>query len=65
MKKARWTRKTHLFRSDEYTCSACKSVFSKPFMVCPACQSPMKETKYDPSWMDEAEMLSAIVDDNW
>ena len=27
--------------------------------------APMKKTKYDPSWVDEAEGLSAILDDDW
>jgi len=25
----------------------------------------MKKTKYDPSWVDEAESLSAILDQDW
>jgi len=25
----------------------------------------MKKAKYDPSWVDEAEGLSAIFDDDW
>ena len=28
-------------------------------------RSPMKKTKYDPSWVDEAEALSALLDDDW
>ena len=35
------------------------------YSVCPVCQSSMKKTKYDPSWVDEAEGLSAILDDDW
>ena len=42
MKKASWTQKTHLFKADEYICSACGV-----------------------SWVDEAEALSAILDDDW
>lgn len=65
MKAAHWTQKTHLFRPDEYVCSACKTSCSKPFTVCQNCGAPMKKTKYDPSWVDEAEGLSAILDDDW
>ena len=65
MKAAHWIRHTHLFRSDEYICSACKASSEKPYTVCPACGAPMKKTKYDPSWVDEAEGLSAILDDDW
>ena len=25
MKQAHWTRRTHLFRADEYICSACRA----------------------------------------
>ena len=65
MNAAYWTRKTHLFRADEYICSACRSSCRRPRKVCPVCGTPMKKTKYDPSWVDEAECLSAMVDDDW
>lgn len=29
------------------------------------CGKTMKEAKYDPSWVDEAEWLSAVSDDDW
>lgn len=64
MKAAHWTQRTHLFRPDEYICSANNSVSDKPYRVCPACGAPMKKAKYDPSWVDEAEGLSAILDDD-
>lgn len=60
-----WIRKTHLFRSDEYICSACGAVCPKPYAACPSCGAKMGKTKYDPSWVDEAEMMSAIIDDDW
>ena len=65
MKAAHWIRHTHLFRADEYICSACGTSCKKPYTSCPACGTPMKKTKYDPSWVDEAEGLSAILDDDW
>lgn len=65
MKPAHWIRHTHLFRADEYICSACGTSCKKPYTSCPACGTPMKKTKYDPSWVDEAEGLSAILDDDW
>lgn len=64
-KTAYWTRRTQLFRADEFVCSACEAVFGKPYRVCPACKAPMKKTKYDPSWADEADDLSALLDDDW
>ena len=65
MKKesAHWIRKTHLFRRDEYECSVCGSRTDKPYKACPHCGLPMKGSKYDPSWVDEMEMVDAIFDD--
>lgn len=65
MKSAHWTQRTHLFRADEYICSGCKAVSDKPYRICPSCGAPMKKAKYDPSWVDEAEGLSALLDDDW
>ena len=65
MKPAYWIQRTHLFRADEYVCSACSASFAKPQRNCPSCGAPMKKTKYDPSWVDEAEFLSAMLDDDW
>ena len=65
MKAAYWIQKTHLFRADEFICSACGRVSGKPYKVCPACGSTMKNAKYEASWVDEAEGLSALLDDDW
>ena len=65
MSKAHWTQKTHLFRADEFVCSKCGASFQKPYEICPSCGSDMKKTNYDPSWVDEAEGLSAFLDDDW
>ena len=65
MKTAVWIRRTHLFRADELVCSACGAVSAKPYRVCPACGAAMKKTKADPSWVDEAEAMSALLDDDW
>ena len=65
MRARRWIRKTHLFRADEYICSACGAGSEEPWPVCPFCGVPMKKTKYEASWVDEAEGLSALMDDDW
>ncbi len=65
MKKAHWIHKTHLFHSDEYICSACGAAAKRPESTCPSCGSVMGRTKYDPTWVGEAEGLSAIMDDDW
>jgi len=63
--KAYWTRRTHLFRKDEYICSGCGRASDKPYRTCPVCKAIMGRVKYDPSWVDEAEGLSALMDDDW
>lgn len=65
MKTAYWTQRTHLFRADEFICSACGVSCNKPYKTCPSCGAPMKKPKYDASWVDEAEMMSAVMDDDW
>ena len=65
MKRVHWIQKTHLFHADEYICSRCGAVSDKPYTVCPNCRSEMGKAKYDPSWVDEAEGLSVILDDDW
>ena len=65
MKRVHWIQKTHLFRGDEYICSKCGAVYGKPYNACPNCFAVMGKTKYDPSWVDEAEGLSALLDDDW
>lgn len=64
MKASHWIQRTHLFRADEYICSECNSISNKPFTVCPVCGAPMKKTKYNASWVDEAEGISATLDDD-
>lgn len=59
-KKAYWTQRTHLFRSDEYICSACKHIAAGPKRECPYCGAKMKGSKYDPNWVDEIELADAI-----
>ena len=65
MNTAYWIRRTHLFSADEYICSACKGSFDRPYGECPSCGAHMKKGKYVPSWVDEAEALSALLDDDW
>ena len=62
---AQWIRHTHLFSADKYECSACGATVDKPKPTCPKCGASMGGEKYDPSWVDEAETLSAILDDDW
>ena len=60
---ARWIVHTHVFRGDEYECSACGEVVSKPKKSCPNCGAVMKGSKSDLGWVDELEALDAFLDD--
>lgn len=62
-RSAYWIHRDHLFRKDEYLCSACKYRAEKALGTCPGCGARMKRSKYDPVWVDELEMLDAIFDD--
>ncbi len=62
-KTAHWVQRTHLFRKDEYVCSICGFRVDKPYATCPHCAVPMKGSEYDPSWVDEMEIVDAIFDD--
>lgn len=65
MKNAHWIQRTHLFKADEYICSVCNAVYNKPLKECPSCGTHMRKAKYDATWVDEVECLSAVFDDDW
>ena len=62
MKYARWKKRTHLFKADDYVCSACHKASARPAGVCPCCGAVMKKTGYDPHWVDEIENMDAFLD---
>jgi len=62
-KTAYWTQKTHLFDADEFICSACGYSADKAYKNCPKCGAEMAESKYDPTWVDEAFMAEMILGD--
>lgn len=64
MKKPYWTQHTHLFRADEYECSACHALYDKPYAACPNCKSKMGSSKYDASWVDEMAEYDAMFGDD-
>ena len=65
MKKTKWLQKTHLLRADEYICPICGGITAKPCRKCPSCGTALNETAGDSTWVDEAEELSALLDDDW
>ena len=62
-KTAKWIQRTHFFRADEYECSECGEIADKPYRECPCCSARMKGGRYDPSWVDELELLDEMLDD--
>ena len=65
MKKTKWLQKTHLFRADEYICPVCGAVSDTPRRKCPSCGTVLYRTAGNSTWVDEAEGLSALLDDDW
>ena len=63
-RKPHWERKTHLFKADEYICSECGLASPKPYKVCPNCGMKARNVKSDLTWVDEAEMLDIILEDD-
>ena len=59
-----WIRRTHLFEPDDYVCSQCKAVFTKKNPFCPHCGTRLGLEKKEESWVDEAEELSWMLDDD-
>ncbi len=62
-KTAYLTQRTHLFKSDEYICSACGCKMDRPFRECPSCHAGMTKSKSDPSWVDEAAIIDIFDDE--
>jgi len=60
---AYWTQITHLLDPDQFICSHCHYVTTnkRPPKICPQCSARMKETKYVPSWVDEAEWYDSVL----
>ena len=63
MRKPHWIEKKHLFDGTEYLCSCCGACFEEPMEECPACRAEMKNIKYDPVYVDEAEMMDILFGD--
>ena len=55
---------SHLFDPDEYECSRCGAVFKKKYPACPNCGTSLGSEKEEQDWVDEAEELSWILDDD-
>ena len=65
MKTERWTQKSHLFRADEYICPVCGAAADRPYKKCPSCGTVLGGSKKDSAWVEEAESIAALMDDDW
>jgi predicted amidophosphoribosyltransferase len=63
-KDAHWIRYEHLFRDDDYKCSACGCKTAKPEPFCPRCKTEMKGVKSDPVWVEEMADYDEIFGDD-
>jgi len=61
---ASWKHVKHLFRADEFICTACGASSRKAYKSCPACGADMRGEQYDPAWVDELEELNDLLDDD-
>ena len=59
-----WIRRTHLFERDVYECSRCGKRFREAVGVCPNCGAFMKGMEDGQDWVDEAEELDWLLEDD-
>lgn len=59
-----WIKNSHLFDPDEYECSRCHAVFKNKYPSCPNCGSTPIAEREEQDWVDEAEKISWILDDD-
>ena len=64
MKKPHWMMREHLCDPMEYVCSVCGAASEEPWEECPECGAKMKKVKYDPVYVDEAEILDILFGDD-
>ena len=59
-----WIKHSHLFDPDEYECSRCHAVFKEKYSSCPNCDSSLNAEREEQDWVDEAEELDWILEDD-
>ena len=60
----RLIKHSHFFDPDEYECSSCGAVFKDKLNKCPNCCASFLGEKDDGGWVDEAEELDWLMEDN-
>lgn len=59
-----WIKHSHLFDPDEYECSNCHQTCKKKYPSCPNCGTNLTAEREEEDWIDEAEELDWILDDD-
>ena len=59
-RKSYWIQRTHIIKADEYECSSCGYRSDTAYEVCPRCYARMNGGQYDPTFVDELELLDDI-----
>lgn len=63
-KEPYWIKHSHFFDPDEYECSRCGTRARRKTLNCPNCGVALRREKDDQGWVDEAEFISCILDDD-
>lgn len=67
MKKAKephWIKHAHLFEPDAYECSVCGAVYRRRSSSCPGCGTALRIVHDTGEWIDEAEEMSWLLEDD-
>lgn len=63
-KEPHWIKRTHLFERDEYECSKCGKRVPDASGVCTNCGASMVGMEDPQDWVDEAEELDWMMEDD-
>ena len=63
MTTAYWIKHDRLFDPVTYECSACGNTERGEYRTCPHCGAVITGKKTEPDWIEELEILDAVMDD--
>ena len=63
-KEPHWIVHSHLFSSDEYECSECGAMRRDTPRKCPCCGAKLLKIFDQREWIDEAEEIQWMLDDD-
>ena len=59
-----WILHSHFMDPDEYQCSRCGAKSKRKTSTCPGCGITLRLVQDDQGWVDEAEEISWLLDDD-